>query len=290
MSLKKHKIQVIKMRYIKVYLFTALIIFFSAYSDFFAAGDETLESVMRFMAIITVLMVALIFWLVMVYAEKEDNSGDLFFRPFKNFMRMLTKSTPIEQEKDIMFDHDFDGIQELDNKIPPWFTFLFYGTIVFSIIYMISFHMVGSGDVQREEYMGEIKQAQMERELLIRSGAFLNEETVTLATDAATLSNGKDIYLKNCASCHANDGGGLVGPNLTDNYWIHGGGIKNVFKTIKYGVPAKGMISWQTQLNPTQIKEVGSFIISLEGTVPAVPKAPEGTIWTETPENSDTNI
>ena len=155
---------------------------------------------------------------------------------------------------------------------------------------MLVFHVFGNGQVQENEYKAEIKQAAMEREILIKTGAFLNEETVTLATDAATLSEGKDIFMKNCVTCHGQHGEGIVGPNLTDDYWIHGGGIKNIFTTIKYGVPAKGMISWQTQLAPKKMQAVASYVISLHGTNPPNGKAPEGTKWEETKTDSTKTI
>lgn len=270
---------------IKKFLNTILLfeIIFLLQQNIFAAGDE-LNTVMSIMLVFTVIIIAATLWLSVVYSEKNDNEGKAFLNPYRKFMKMLTKSTPIENEKDILLDHEYDGIKELDSKVPPWFAFLFYGTIVFSIIYMIRFHVIGSGDVQAEEYLEEIRAAQVERQILIKTGAFLNEETVTFTKDAGALSNGKDIFIKNCAACHANDGGGLVGPNLTDEYWINGGGIKNVFKVIKYGVPAKGMISWQTQLSPTQMQEVASYILTLEGTEPANPKQPEGEKWIEPKE------
>ena len=146
---------------------------------------------------------------------------------------------------------------------------------------MIDYHVIGSGQVMQEEYSAEVRAASLEREALIKSGAFVNEETVTVITEPSGLEAGKTIFKTNCIACHAADGGGIVGPNLTDDYWIHGGGIKNVFKTIKYGVVEKGMIAWQTQLNPTQIQEVASYVISLHGTTPAAPKQPEGDIWKE---------
>ena len=263
-------------------------IIFLLQQNIFAAGSE-LDKVMSIMLIVTILIIAVTLWLSVVYSEKNDSAGKVFLSPFHKFMQMITKSTPIENEKDILLDHDYDGIKELDSKIPPWFSFLLYGTIVFSIIYMIRFHVIGSGDVQAEEYLEEINAAKVERQILIKTGAFLNEETVTYTTDAGALSNGKEIFIKNCATCLANDGGGLVGPNLTDEYWISGGGIKNVFKTIKYGVPAKGMISWQTQLNPTQMQEVGSYILSLQGTQPANPKQAEGEKWVE-PVEEETKL
>ena len=132
-----------------------------------------------------------------------------------------------------------------------------------------------------DEYNEEIAIASAEKEALMKTGALINEETVTVLTDASALQSGKAIYDANCIACHANDGGGIVGPNLTDQYWINGGGIKNIFKTIKNGVPAKGMISWQTQLNPNQIQQVASYILSLHGTTPVNPKEPQGEIWNE---------
>ena len=195
--------------------------------------------------------------------------------------QIITKSTPIEREKDILFDHSYDGIKELDSKIPPWFTWLFYITILFSIYYMLHYHVLETGELMAEEYSEEMRIAAEEKEALMESGAFVNEETVTLLTEEAALISGKEIYDINCVACHASDGGGIVGPNLADEYWIHGGGIKNVFKVIKYGIIEKGMIAWQTQLNPNQMQEVSSYVLSFQGTTPAAPKQPEGEIWKE---------
>jgi cytochrome c oxidase cbb3-type subunit 3 len=200
---------------------------------------------------------------------------------FAKLRQIMTKSTPVEREAEIMLDHNYDGIRELDSKIPPWFAWLFILTIIFAAYYMIDYHIIGSGQVMEEEYAQEVKMASLEREALIKSGAFINEETVTLLSDASDLEKGKAVFDQNCIACHASDGGGIVGPNLTDKYWIHGGGIKNVFKVIKYGVVEKGMIAWQTQLNPNQMQEVASYIMSLHGTTPAAPKQPEGEIWKE---------
>jgi cytochrome c oxidase cbb3-type subunit III len=273
------------MKSINRVLFSALLLMltFAYQPDILAEGEGgyDLNAVMKVMLVITIVMIALVMWLTIIYSEKNDIEGALFKAPFAKLNQMLNRSVPIEKEKDIMLDHDFDGIKELDNRIPPWFHALFWGTIVWSVIYLIVFHLVGNGQIQSNEYKAEIQQASFEREMLIKSGAFINEETVTAANDAATLSEGKEIFTKNCVTCHAADGGGIVGPNLTDDYWINGGGIKNVFKTIKYGVPAKGMISWQTQLDPTKIRAAASYILSLHGTKPAVPKTPQGDLWSE---------
>ena len=156
---------------------------------------------------------------------------------------------------------------------------IFYISIIWAVIYMVDFHVIGSGNVQEDEYAKEVEIAALEREILNKSGGIINEDNVTYLDDAAALSGGKDIFIKNCAACHGMNGEGLVGPNFTDDYWIHGGGIQNIFKTIKYGVPAKGMISWEAQLAPTQIQEVGSYIITLRGSNPENQKGPEGKKW-----------
>lgn len=191
----------------------------------------------------------------------------------------------------IIEDHEYDGIQELDNPAPAWFQFLFYVTIVFAIIYMINYHMIGKQNASFDEYMQEVTVAQQQKDELIRTGALINENNVKVLTDAADIDKGKEIYNANCVSCHNADGGGGVGPNLTDKYWIHGGGIKNVFSTIKYGVPAKGMITWQTQLSPKQMNQVASYVLTFEGKTSANPKAPEGNIWVDsTATNKDTSV
>ena len=182
----------------------------------------------------------------------------------------------------IIEDHTYDGINELDNPAPAWFQALFYITIVFAVVYMIQYHMLGKSNLSGDEYNQEILVAQQQRDELLKTGGLINETNVTLLTDKADVDKGKEIFSVNCVSCHNADAGGGVGPNLTDEYWIHGGGIKNVFATIKNGVPAKGMIAWQTQLNPKQINQVASFVLSLQGTKPANPKAPEGNIWVDT--------
>jgi cytochrome c oxidase cbb3-type subunit 3 len=252
------------------------------FSQTLAAGESDFPPNYYDTVALILLLVIVISLLSIIYYEgkpkvvKEKKASIL-----SKLNQILTKSTPIEREKDIMFDHDFDGIKELDSKIPPWFSWLFIITIIFAAYYMLQYHVFGSGQVMQEEYTAEVNKAALEKEALIKSGAFVNEETVTLLTDASGLEAGKAIFEANCIACHAADGGGIVGPNLTDDYWIHGGGIKNVFKVIKYGVVEKGMIAWQTQLNPNQMQEVASYVLSLHGTTPAAPKQPEGEIWKE---------
>lgn len=194
----------------------------------------------------------------------------------------LVDSVPVAKEKDILLDHDYDGIKELDNNLPPWWKWGFYVTIFFAVFYLIGYHVTGTGKLQEQEYADELALAAKQKEERMKNAAEnITEDNVVLLSDAEAIGKGKEIYEKYCAACHLADGGGQVGPNLTDEYWLHGGGIKNVFKTITYGVPAKGMISWQSQLSPRQIQQVASFVLSLKGTTPAAPKEPQGEKWLE---------
>ncbi|KQS27939.1 c-type cytochrome [Dyadobacter sp. Leaf189] len=183
----------------------------------------------------------------------------------------------IGDEKHILIDgHDYDGIQELDNRMPPWLQSLFLGTIVVGVAYA-AFYFGGLGDKQLTELDKEIAQAEVEKKAYMEKvGASLDENTVTQLTEAPVVEQGKAIFQEKCTACHGVDGGGSVGPNLTDAYWLHGSGIKNLFKVIKYGVPEKGMISWEKQLSPTDIQKVASYVLTLKGTKPANPKEPQG--------------
>jgi cytochrome c oxidase cbb3-type subunit 3 len=264
----------------KLYFYTFLILLiFDNLQAAEGSAEETLDTVAKIMVALTLAVILLVIWLIVVYSEKNDAKGDLFLAPFRNFLHLLTASKPLEKENEILMDHEYDGIKELDNRIPPWFHGLFWFTIIFGIVYMIRFHVIGSGDVQEEEYLAEMQAAAYERQLLVASGAFINEETVKFTSDAAALAEGKDVFDKNCATCHGFNGEGLVGPNLTDDYWIHGGGIQNVFKTVKYGIPSKGMISWEGQLDPNQMQNVSSYVLTLHGTDPPNQKQAEGELW-----------
>ena len=184
---------------------------------------------------------------------------------------------PIEDEKDMMIDHEFDGIKELDNPVPGWFNFLFYGSIAVGIMYFVTYHVAHWGQSQEQEYATEMQQAAADQKVyLAKSANKIDESSVKVITETATLDAGKAVYNTSCVACHGDKGQGVVGPNLTDEFWIHGGSISNIFKTIKYGVPEKGMMSWEKTLSPKQISEVSNYILSLKGTSPANPKAPQG--------------
>ncbi len=231
-----------------------------------------------FSIIIIIVFFAFLYYGMDKVIERPKRFSNIFIK-VRNYVVGLA---PMEKEKDILMEHDFDGIKELDNRIPPWFNYLFYGTIIFGIIYMLDYHVLKTGKLPAQEYQEEMQQAALQRAELIRSGALVNENSVTRLIDASALSDGKEIFKANCVPCHGENGQGIIGPNLTDEYWIHGGGIKNVFKTIKYGVPAKGMLTWEGKLNPREIQEVASYVLSLKGTNPPNAKAPQGQKWEET--------
>ena len=251
--------------------------------------EEISQSYIQLMLIvvfgITLMAFALLFYFGMGEEKKEPQ-----FHPFRFLTKIKDKlmgAVPVEKEDEILLKDDYDGIKELDNKVPPWFNLLFLITIIFAIYYLLDYHVFKTGKLQAQEYQEEVRAAEVQRAELMKSGAFVNENTVTRLSDAASLNAGKEIFTTNCVPCHRTDAGGVIGPNLTDDYWIHGGGIKNIFHTIKYGVPAKGMISWQTQLNPKQIQDVASYVMSLHGTNPLNPKPPQGTKYVE-PQDSTT--
>lgn len=230
---------------------------------------------------------------------------------FEKIEKALTASVPIEREADIMTDHAYDGIRELDNRLPPWWLYMFYICIAFAVVYLYHFQvspipgldkMVLLGPVEKgtqaEQYDLAMAEGEAQKAAYMeKAGNLVNETSVTMLTDAASLAKGQETFVSLCQACHGANAAGApnsVGPNLTDEFWIHGGGIQNIFKTIKYGVVTKGMISWEAQLSPRQMQEVASWIWSLQGSSVAGGKEPQGEKWTEagaaaqTPAAADT--
>lgn len=201
---------------------------------------------------------------------------------YAGILKSWTKTKAIEEEHEIILDHNYDGIRELDNSLPPWWKYMFYATIVFAVVYLVRFHIL-DGDNQAVEYDKAVAEARIEiNKFKATTPDLFDLENVTLLTAEADLKRGKAIFSLNCAACHMADGGGGIGPNLTDEHWILGGGIKNVVHTlVNGGRPGKGMISWNKTLKPEDIAKVGSYVISMQGTTPANPKAPQGEIWVE---------
>ncbi|MFE3867972.1 cbb3-type cytochrome c oxidase N-terminal domain-containing protein [Flavobacterium sp. LS2P90] len=219
---------------------------------------------------------------------KLDEVNTLSFKDsewYKKLMKSLTKSEPIENESLLLLDHDYDGIKELDNNLPPWWVYLFYAGIIFGVVYMVRYEVLGA-DNQETELKKELAQAKIEvAEYMKTAPDMMDEKTVTLLTEPADLAAGKEIFTTNCAACHRADAGGQIGPNLTDEQWILGGGIKNIFHTlVNGGRDGKGMIAWKGTLKPKEMQKVASYIISLKGSNPEDPKAPEGEIWVDEAE------
>jgi cytochrome c oxidase cbb3-type subunit 3 len=198
---------------------------------------------------------------------------------------------PLSEEKDIMIDHDFDGIKELDNPIPMWFNGMFYASIVFAVIYLLVYHVFGWGLNQDQEYEREMARAEAARqEYLAQSANNVDENTVQVDASANVIQAGSAIFSLNCAVCHGANGEGGIGPNLVDEFWIHGGEIEDVFKVVKYGVLDKGMVPWEQSLTPMQIAEVSNYILTLRGTNPSNQKEPQGVkveYRTETTEGNE---
>ena len=265
------------------------------YSSGLFAQDQSGDSqmfvvytLMTFVALVLILVIVITFYVVKVInmlversaRERAEKTGTAYVPPaawWQTVRQKLTRATPVEREEDIIMEHNYDGIRELDNHLPPWWTWLFYGTVAWAVIYMIVYHVGGWLPLSTDEYLAEVEQIQKLR--ASQEVVLIDETSLEFTGEPDFIDKGKEIFISNCASCHRNDGGGGIGPNLTDNYWIHGGSIKNVFAVIKNGVPEKGMISWAAILKPEEIRNASFFIMSIQGTNPAEAKAPQGEIY-----------
>jgi len=215
------------------------------------------------------------------YDQKRKINLDITKNPtFVKILKALTRSKNIEEESELLLEHDYDGIKELDNVLPPWWVYMFYATVFFGVGYLGYHHLFG-GENQIQEYQRKNTEALLAIEEWKKTAKDLVDvSNVVALTDESNLAAGKTIFLEKCAVCHLTDGGGSIGPNLTDEYWILGGGIKEIFRTISEGGrDGKGMIPWKTEMKPSQIQQVASYILTLRGTTPEQPKAPEGEIW-----------
>lgn len=203
---------------------------------------------------------------------------------WKSIDRKLTGAVPLTKEKSILLDHNYDGIRELDNHLPPWWVGLFYGTIAFGIVYMLLFHVFNIWPLSGQEYVEEMaaaeKQVEEYRKLVANN---VDENNVILLADEAAIAAGKTIFQKECVACHGAAGEGGIGPNLTDTHWMYGGSVQEIFTTIKYGSPDKtsGMVAWEKKLKPGDIQNISSYILNeLQGSNPPNAKEPEGEEYT----------
>ncbi len=201
---------------------------------------------------------------------------------WKKLYKRWTNVVPIEKEKDILMDHNYDGIRELDNSLPPWWVAMFYITIAFGVVYIGYHHFSSYGKSSAERYELEMEKAEEAvQAFLSKQANLVDESNVKMLTDEASLEAGKLIFDAQCAVCHGFNGEGGIGPNMTDDYWLHGGSIKDIFITVKYGVPAKGMVSWKALLSASDMAKVSSYIKTLVGTDPPNQKEAQGELYQE---------
>lgn len=194
----------------------------------------------------------------------------------------LNSFRPITEDSKIDLGHNYDGIRELDNKLPPWWLYGFFVTIVFAGVYLWRYHVAETAPLSHEELQIALRQGEEQTNAYLAKAANnVDENTVVLLTEQPALEGGQKIFQQVCSACHGKEGQGGVGPNLTDDYWVHGGGVKEIFKVIKYGVVEKGMKSWKEDYSAIQIAQLTSYIKTLKGTKPAGAKEPQGDLYKE---------
>lgn len=247
-----------------------------------SSSEITLLTIMGvILSVIVVLMLLMIYLLSFLNKVLRADNAALTAEPswWESFNERYIsgKMKSVSDESNVALDHSYDGIVELDNYMPPWLKYLFYVTIVFGVVYVTYYTVLGIGKTQIEEYQHELHLAALQAETRqALTVSLIDESNVQFDATGPSIKAGQAIYENNCVACHAIDGGGGVGPNLTDEYWIHGGDIRDVFMVVKYGVVQKGMIPWQDQLSPEEMQQVSSYVLTLQGSTPANPKAPEG--------------
>ena len=245
-----------------------------------------------FIVIILVLVVALYMlrilnMLVRKAAEEKAAKLGVKYVPelnaWQRFWQNINAFVPVEKEGSIELDHNYDGIKELDNHLPPWWKWLFYATIIWAVVYMVVYHVTDTLPLSGQEYDNQVAEAETIKQKFLASqpAAVIDENTLAYTKDDAIINKGKEIFTaNNCQSCHRADGGGnAIGPNLTDAYWIHGGDIKSIFTTIKNGVVEKSMPAWGKVMSPQDVRDVTFYVMSLQGTNPADAKAPQGELY-----------
>lgn len=250
-----------------------------------AASDWTPKLYFYGFSIIILIEVAIIFFFIkalrFLTGIEEYRKSSPEAKKEKSLWETINQFKPLDDEGNMDTGHNYDGIRELDNITPPWFTVSFIATIIFAMIYLYRYHVAHSAPMQIEEFEIEMKAAQAQQDSLLKlQGNQVDENSVAML-DAAGIAGGGKLFAMNCAACHGDKGQGGVGPNLTDAYWIHGGSIKDVFKSIKYGWVEKGMKSWKDDFSPVQIAELASFIESLKGTNPPGAKEKQGELYVE---------
>ncbi|MDZ4674905.1 MAG: cbb3-type cytochrome c oxidase N-terminal domain-containing protein [Gemmatimonadota bacterium] len=184
-----------------------------------------------------------------------------------------------DPNESMLLDHEYDGIKEYDNPLPRWWVWTWWATIIFSVLYWFNVPGIGIGQGQIADYEAEMAVAEAQRAQLaaLRPGP-TEQSLLALKSVDSTLALGQTTFGQMCVACHGPDGGGVIGPNLTDDAWIHGESAMEVYTIVNEGVLAKGMPAWGTMLSPAQVEAVVAYVMSLRGTTPASPKAPEGVV------------
>lgn len=233
--------------------------------------------------ILVIILIELAVILYLAFILRKVTNSVLKSDEQEQFEALSPKEQIAIEDAKLTLEHEYDGIRELDNDLPPWWKYLFYATILFGAFYFYYYDVSGFGPSQEKEYNTEIEAANAEKMKFYANSPDMQitAETAKVLTESSDIETGKGLFVANCSACHAADGGGVVGPNLVDDYWIHGGSTKDIFHTISEGVLDKGMPSWKQQLNPKQIEQVLSFIKSIHGSKPASAKEPQGDLYKE---------
>ncbi len=279
----------------------------------FAQAAETKESMyvdtpiggmhpLAFYSLFVVLLLELfvILWLcllilrIIVKNEAASAAAHNVAHESSNFSKFISRKIfgvkPVETDKDVMLDHNYDGIKELDNDLPPWWKYGFYLTIVTGVIYLVGYHITGSFKLSGEEYTSEVAEADAKiAEYRNKMALNVDETNAVFLTESDKIAKGQTIFKEKCVACHGNNGEGTIGPNLTDNYWLYGGKPGDVFKTVKNGTN-KGMQAWKESLSPVDIQNVISYVHSLQGSNPANAKAPQGDLFEEVASAADSTV
>jgi cytochrome c oxidase cbb3-type subunit III len=244
-----------------------------------------------------VVIAALEFVIIMVLArmlqkflkvETEPAKARVLRFSTKNLFGKLNQTVALEEEHTLDLQHNYDGIRELDNKVPGWWRYAFYASILFGGVYLYRMFITETLPTQFQELNEANYLAALQKKEYLKNAANNVDENTVKLVDASGIAEGSVLYSKNCLACHGDKGQGGVGPNLTDEYWLHKGGLKDIFHSIKYGWPEKGMKSWKDDFSPGQIAELASYIKSINGTKPAGAKEPQGTIFIETETTAGT--
>lgn len=206
------------------------------------------------------------------FVQKEDKPSVV--------IQALTDIVPIEREEEIIMDHEYDGIRELDNNLPPWWKYGFYLCIVWAVIYFTHYHVLELGALSAEEYKQEMLEADLAlKERKAKGGLTIDAHNVSYQNDPVSLARGESLFQANCRTCHGVNAQGDIGPNLTDAYWVYGGDIGSRFNLVLHG---KGtMPKWEGRLSGKDIQNILSYLKSIEGSNPPNAKEAEGELFIE---------